>query len=401
MTAKSASNATRKKTSTTSPRRKKTTRSSSSNDVEKALKLLKSKGYSISFIGEDETKEKESVQTQEVAASPVPTSQQQPQPQPVQQQAAQTKIKLPSEYYKYRYFMNSNHAAIHLSDLKVFIDVDETNKKVVRFTEEDIAKSRELGGRIARGNLIEVTKEYLGFLELGYAPSQWWYDIPTKVRLESFNATIRQPQPTNNLIPVDEGPIVDQDSITRVQGASDAQAHMAKFSHGMREDQVGTSAIEEVLGPGDANSNPIVEDSYVDRSNPNSFVDPRMRSNKMPASPTVQQMRDGNYALSNNREMYPYTTDHHERAMIQANAQQPYTHIPQNYNPNQPIQDAVPQKMMPQQQGQPQVQQISQDAARQMFQAKQQQAQARRAGSSAPGPQVSQTAQEILQSVNI
>ena len=127
-----------------------------------------------------------------------------------------------------------------------------------------------------------------------------------------------------------------------------------------------------------------------------------MQMNKMPRSPEVHQMRSGQIALSNQKELYPYTTDHHELAMIQQSPEA-YVHIPPGVQPNVPIQQAMQQGMP----GQRQIPVMSQDQAKQLFQELNAQAQ-QQSGFPAgmPGmpvpqapsaePQLSQTASNLL-----
>ncbi len=363
MTEKKAASIKTAKRKTTSTSRKKNNETS----IKEAIELLTSSGYYV-----DKKTPENITQNNDINVKSI----------------SQRKKRLPDEYYKYRYLMNANKSAIHISDLKCFIDVDETCNRVIKFLEEDFVKSRELGIRLAKNDLIEVTSEYLNFLEMGYLPSQWYYNAGNKIKMESLNAYVRTPQ---QIVPDNQGPIVDENTISRVPGVSDEMQHMARFKNGMRPDQIGTSAIEEVLAPGDHNSNPIVSDDIVDRSNPNSFVDPRMTSRKIPDSPDVHLMRSGNYAISNQKELYPYTTDHHELSMIRASSQVPQPHVPQQYNPNQPIHEAMPQSIDPRM--------ISPQQAQNLFQQNQAAMEAKAMGSNQL--QVSQSAAGLLQDINL
>lgn len=299
--------------------------------------------------------------------------QQTTKPQIQQVTKTQTKRKLPADYYNYRYIMNSCRAgAIHLGDIGVFVEVDEFFRKVIRFTEDDFAKSRELGTHLAKGNLIEVTNEYIQFLENGNSPNDWtlWFR-PSKVKMETPNFHPHYPKIREDMYMQNDSPIVDENDFSRVHGTSDQYAHMQAAHQNFREG-ADIHNIEAVLDSIDKNNNPIADENVFDRSNPTTFVDPRMVSaKKMPKSPSVHRMRDGQLALTNEREIYPYTVDHHERAMIAQNADTPYVHIPKKSNPDMPIYNAVPQHMYQQspQSGVPdRIQTISQQEAQALFQ---------------------------------
>lgn len=354
-------------------------------ELKKALEVLEKHG--LQALSTDDVNE------------PQPETVSKPEPTPENIAVPPKPIRnLPEDAYHYRYVMNTCIAgAIHIGDIGMFVEVDENFQKVVRFTEEDFAKSRELGTHIAKGNLIDVTSEYLNFLERGNSPDQWvlWFR-PTTVRMESTNFYPHRPRVRQDMIDQPDSPIVDEDDISRVHGTSDQQAHMIATRQNFRPGAE-IHNVEDVLDAMDANSNPIANENVADRSNPASFVDPRMSmAKKMPNSPEVHMMRSGQMALSNQKELYPYTTDHHELTMIAQNANQPYTHVPQRVNPDQPIYEAIPQNMYqpPAQQG-PQMQTMSQQQAKALFQQKMQQ---HGPGVAQPtnSPQLSPGAQQLL-----
>lgn len=307
-----------------------------------------------------------------------------------------SKRNLPADVYSYRYIMNTCQAgAIHLGDIGVFVEVDENFRNVVRFTEEDFSKSRQLGTHIAKGNLIEVTSEYIQFLENGNSVNDWtlWFR-PSEVRMESTNFYPYKPKVRRDMIDQNNSPIVDEDDISRVHGTSDMASHMAAAKQNFRPNAQ-IESIEAVLDSVDVNNNPIANENIADRSNPANFVDPRMSSSKrMPKSPSVHVMRDGQLALTNEREIYPYTEDHHEREMIAQNAQTPYVHVPGRANLNQPIYEALPQHMSD---PRDRVQTISQQQAKALYQQKmnQSQPQPQQQGPQT-GPQISNSAQDLL-----
>jgi len=303
-----------------------------------------------------------------------------------------TRNRLPGDAYNYRYVMNTCQVgAIHIGDIGVFVEVDEEFKKVVRFTEEDFLKSRELGTHLAKGNLIEVTSEYLNFLENGNSVQDWqlWFR-PNKVRMESTNFYPYRPKVRRDMVGQNDSPIVDEDDISRVTGTSDQLAHMASAKQNFRQG-ADIESIEEVLDAVSANNNPIADENVFDRSNPASFVDPRMTSAKrMPKTPEVHTMRSGQTVLTNEKEIYPYTDDHHERAMIASNSQS-YVHVPRNVHAEMPITEDYSRINPP---GfQDRIQTISQQDAQALYQQKMQQSQPQQ---QPQGPRISKSAQDML-----
>lgn len=337
-------------------------------DLKRALEIIKKHGLKLEGAPHKESKSVKSTQ------APISTPK---------------KTSIPKDMYSYKYIMNTNKAgAIHLGDIGMFIEVDVEGKKLIRFTENDFNKSREIGTQIAKGNLIDVTNEYLEFLEAGNRAENFrlWFQTPG-VTIEHMNAYTHIPKVREDMIGQSDSVIVDEDDLSRVPNTSDMKEHMAATQRHMRPG-ADVNSIESVLDAVDSNNNPIADENIADRSNPANFVDPRMRMAKnMPKSPEVYRMRSGNLALSNQKELYPYTEDHHELTMIQENAQVPYTHMPKNANINQPIYEAIPQHMSQE------IPMVSREEAQALYQQKMQEVQSK---VSSNEPSFSQNAKQLL-----
>lgn len=261
-------------------------------------------------------------------------------PQPVQQPPL--KVKLPSSIFNYRYIINTGRfGAVYLNDLNKLIDFDSRFQAVVKISKSDYERSSDLAASISRQELIDVTDEYIQFLENGYQSEQFleYYRFNQQIQQPQFKAAMRGDYATDS-------PILSENDLSRVPETSDWMQHMQRITNPYREGFQPVAGMEPVLDYADAHNSPIADESIVDRSNHNTFVDRRMYMTKQntPRRPQGTRMRTDEFSIlppqMQQQMLHPQALTHHDQTMIDTQ-NQVYAHLPQGIQ-RQPGEQAFP-----------------------------------------------------------
>lgn len=220
------------------------------------------------------------------------------------------------EYDDYYYVNTNKSGTVFINDLNKFVEYDPNFNKIYRFNSNECKASRDIKSQSSRNNIADITSEYSDYLEGRLNHEQLLYKIRSIIENNEEKAAPSTIQPYRRLS--SDKVLLSDDEISRVDSSvSDFASHMSKIKSNDR-DNASTNSIETINMGGTSNDTFIVDENYADRSNPNSFVDPRMSRAKTPSKPQVVQMRDAPKTASSNKEggFYVHKAENLEQSYV-------------------------------------------------------------------------------------
>lgn len=204
------------------------------------------------------------------------------------------------EYDEYYYVNTNKSGTVFINDLNKFVEYDPNFNKIYRFNSNECKASRDIKTQSSRNNIADITGEYSDYLEGRLNHEQLLFKIRNIINNKEEYATPSS-VPAYKRMSSDKV-LLSDDEISRVDSSvSDYASHMSKIKNNDRENAI-TESIETITMGGTSNDSFIVDENYADRSNPNSFVDPRMGKSRTPSKPHIVQMRDTPKTANTNKE---------------------------------------------------------------------------------------------------